>query len=124
MKQYHDFEFTSEGVLARRQSSIGVGKKIKLTPMKHTPAFIIDQTYKETILKSHTDELGNPKKISKLEYLFGSGLDDEQDANDEEQQNPSENQNDEYETVFSCPNELCSREFLTQGCIYSFIILK
>ena len=56
--QYHDFEFTSDGVLARRQSGIGPGKKIKLKVMKHTPEFIIDQTYKDTVLKAHTNEMG------------------------------------------------------------------
>ena len=115
--QFHDFEFTSDGALARRQSSIGVGKKIKLRVMKQTPTFIIDQTYKDTILKNHTNDLGNPQKMSKLEYVFGSGLDDEQDVNDE-LQIPIENQNHEYESVFTCPNQFCNLEFLTQRGIY------
>lgn len=121
--QYHDFEFAQPGVIARCQSSIGIGKRIELKPVKHTPEFEIDKSFQETILKRQVDESGNPTKRSSLKFISRTETDDFKDESGRHGRLDS-NQTilNEYDTVFTCPNGRCSLEFLTlNGKLLSFM---
>lgn len=114
--QYHDFEFHPGGVIARCQSSIGVGKKITLKPAKYTPEYKIDKSFQENIFTRQIDDSGNPKKrSSNNRYMSISQTDNFTDDTSDGFAQTSQAQFDEYDTVFPCPNEKCSLEFLTLG---------
>ena len=115
---YHDFEFREDGIIARRQSQIGVGVFFPLKPYSKVPSFDGEIINKEQL------EDYQPTKCTTVPYTLASKVDtlkenepDNDGVNDEEidgLKNDCVVENGES-VVWSCPNPRCSLQFLRKS---------
>jgi hypothetical protein len=125
---FADFEFTNEGVIVRKQSSIGCGKLIPLEDvaltMKSTSEIILPEGYDDVPPESSMELTGYTqnqiKKKTQVIYkragqkVTEDAHSDEEDEPDDDMEDP--NNDDSVEEIqqgflFRCPNQLCTATF-------------